>query len=213
MAGNTKVEIHEHYNVEHPRSKAQSIDISAEINHKTLNKTVFLELKSSSSIFSKNKVDLGTMHLLTYGDFTFDKDAKVLDLGCGYGVIGIALKKLYPKYDVVLSDLNRRAVELSKKNAKSNNADVKVIQSDLFFKLKDKFDIIVSNPPYIAGKDFIKSLIEESYKHLNNNGYIELVVMYNKGGKSIEKLMLDIFGNVDTIAKKSGYRIIKSIKQ
>jgi len=211
MARNNGVEIHEHYNVKNPKSSPENIQISAEITNKDLGKTIFLDLKSSSSIFSKKKIDLGTYNLLTYGNF--DNGKKVLDLGCGYGVIGITLKKLYPEYDVVLCDLNKRAIELSKKNARTNNTKVKVIQSDLFSKVKDKFDIIITNPPYVAGKEFLLKMLQESYEHLNDNGYIEIVVMYNKGGKSLEKAMNEIYGNVETLAKKSGYRILKSIKQ
>lgn len=206
---------HEHYNAENPKSKNKDIIITAEITNKKAKKTALLTLKSSSSIFSKEKVDLGTFNLLTYGDFDFPKkEAKILDLGCGYGVIGIALKKFYPDYDVFLSDINNRAIELSKENAKVNCADVTVLQSDLFEKFENgNFEIIVSNPPYIAGKEFLHHLLLKAKENLNPNGFIEIVMMHNKGGKSAMIKMKEIFGNVDVVAKKSGYIILKSYKR
>lgn len=215
MVSNNALNKHEHYNTINPSSSDKIILIKEVIKNKELNKEFNLLLKSSSSIFSKNKIDLGTLNFIKYGNFEHEKsNPTVLDLGCGYGVIAISIKKLYPLYDVFALDINNRAVKLSRINAKENNVDIIVKQSDLFQKFKNEsFDIIITNPPYIIGKEYIIELIKESKNHLNQNGYLELVVKYGKGGKSIEKFMIETFGNVQTIAKKSGYRIFKSIKE
>lgn len=213
MVSTNAVKKHEHYNTVNPLSKEELINITCNIKNKNVDKEYTAKIKSSASIFSKNKIDLGTFNLIKFGNFDHAKqDAKVLDLGCGYGIIGISIKKFYPFYDVYMSDINNRAIKLSRENAKENGVDVIVKQSDLFQKFKDdKFDIIITNPPYVIGKEYIIKLIKESKEHLSKNGYIELVIKYGKGGKTLENLMLDTFGNVEAIAKKSGYRVLKSI--
>lgn len=136
----------------------------------------------------------------------------VLDLGCGIGVVGIAIKKSFAKCNVVLTDINKRAVMVAKRNAKQNNVEVKIKQGDMYTKIKDKFDTILFNPPQHAGKDICMQMIQDSVKFLKKNGLLQVVARHNKGGKSFEKKMKEVFGNVKDIAKKGGFRIYVSEK-
>ena len=164
------------------------------------------DIYSAPGIFSKSKVDNGTRLLIEKAIVK----GKVLDLGCGNGIIGIALKKLNPELNVFVSDVNERAVEVSKMNSKG--LDIIAVKSDGFDNLKEKFDTILLNPPLAAGKDLCFRLIKESYAHLNKNGLFELVAKHNKGGKTYMKCMQEVFGNAKDIAKASGYRIYLSKK-
>jgi len=132
-------------------------------------------------------------------------------LGCGYGAIGIAIKKCLPKTEVTMTDINERAVSLAKKNAERNRVGVKVSSGDLYEPIgEEKFDVILVNPPYVAGREFCYKIIEESIKHLNPKGSLQLVARHNKGGAMLEKKMLEVFENVNTLAKKAGYRVYES---
>jgi len=112
-----------------------------------------------------------------------------------------------------MSDINKRAVFLARKNAKLNNLDIKITHSDGFEKIKQNFDIVLLNPPQLAGKQVCFRLIEQSFKHLNKDGYLELVARHNKGGKTLSENMKSLFGNVKDVAIKSGYRVYLSQKK
>ena len=163
------------------------------------------ELYSASGIFSKDKLDKGTKLLIE--NCVIESGWNVLDIGCGIGVIGIAVKLLNPSTEVMMSDINKRAVMISKKNIKLHKLDIEVIKSDLYAKIADKFDTILVNPPQTAGKDICFQIIDEAKNHLNNNGLLQLVARHNKGGSVLEKHMKEIFGNVEQIVKGSGYRV------
>jgi len=182
----------------------------------TLN-TVLLDLPftftTASGMFSVKRIDRGTEVLITYADV--DNDAQhILDLGCAYGAVGIALAK---KYGVraTLVDVNPRAVKYAKKNAVANQVgDLCTFKvTDGFAKLAEQqFDIILFNPPQHAGKQVCMQLITESKEHLQKGGSLQVVARHNKGGASFEKHMIDHFGNMEILARKSGYRVYKSIK-
>ncbi|MBC8500488.1 MAG: class I SAM-dependent methyltransferase [DPANN group archaeon] len=194
----------------HYYSKKQTSDLNLrEINIRIGN--IFFQLFSGSGIFSKKKLDKGTEVLLK--NLIVKNNWKVLDLGCGMGVVGIYVKKVFPKTNVVMSDVNKRAVYLTKKNANLNNLDVEVICSDGFEKIEESFDAILLNPPQVAGKEVCFKLIEDSFEHLNKSGLLELVARHNKGGKTLSEKMNSTFGNVKEIVKSSGYRVYISQKK
>lgn len=170
-------------------------------------------INSSSGIFSVKEIDFGTRLLIENAKIN---GRDVLDLGCGYGIIGIALKKNNPNIDMTMIDVNDRAVASAKDNCVSNGIDAKVLRSDIFShpELKSKmFDAILTNPPFSAGKKLCFQFIEEGAKHLNKGGLFQLVAPHNKGGESLKKKMLEVFGNAGEIAKKSGFRVYISIKK
>lgn len=165
---------------------------------------------SGSGTFSIRAVDAGTKLIANKAMIQDDWD--VLDLGCGYGVIGIVIANEFPNTNVIMSDINSRAVLLASENIeKYNLKNIKAIQSDLFKKMKEKkFDTIVCNPPYAAGRQLTFDMITQSKEHLKQNGLLQMVFRHQKGGKAVMEKMNEIFGNVKDIAKKSGYRIYVS---
>ncbi|MBI2653509.1 class I SAM-dependent methyltransferase [Candidatus Woesearchaeota archaeon] len=168
------------------------------------------EFYTASGIFSKEKVDKGTLALAE--NMIVNENDKVLDIGCGIGIIGIVAAKLH-NANVVISDINKRAVMLAKKNVELNRIEAEVYQGNLYEKIKDNdFDVVLSNPPQTAGKEVCFQLIEQSKNHLKTNGSLQLVARHNKGGKTLNRKMQEVFGNINVIAKKSGYCVYKSVK-
>jgi len=169
------------------------------------------EFYTASGIFSKERIDKGTLILAE--SMVVSKNQKVLDIGCGIGVLGIAASRLF-NADVVMSDINKRAVMLAKMNIKLSNINAEIYQGSLYEKIKDNdFDVVLSNPPQTAGKELCFELIEKSKKHLKHNGTLQLVARHNKGGKTLSEKMKEIFGNVKVIEKKSGYWVYLSVKE
>ena len=121
----------EHYFSDKPKSRKKDSIISCTIN------SMGFKFHTSSSVFSKNHIDKGTELLIKKCSI---HGKKILDIGCGYGPIGIVLKKLYPEAEIIMTDINERALELAKKNAKENNVEADVIKSDLYKNIDGKFD-------------------------------------------------------------------------
>ena len=139
----------EHYYTKSPESKLVIKKIK--FNNK--------EFYSASGLFSLNKVDNGTELLIK----KCQVNGKVLDLGCGYGIIGLILKLTNPELELVFSDVNERAVKITKKNLGVYNLKCKTIQSNSFENIKEEFNVILLNPPQTAGKKLCFKLIEDSY--------------------------------------------------
>jgi len=197
----------EHYFTEKPKSKSRKTSFKTRISGNDI------IINSSSGIFSVREIDFGTRLLIENAKIN---GTEILDLGCGYGIVGIALKKITPDINITMIDVNERAVKVSIENCESNNIDAKVLRSDIFShpELKDKkFDTILTNPPFSAGKKLCFQFIEQSTQHLNKNGLFELVAPHNKGGESLKRKMLEVFGNAGELAKKSGFRVYISIKK
>ncbi len=164
-----------------------------------------LTFHTSSSMFSPNRIDTGTNILIENAIVL--KDTDVLDLGCGYGAVGLALAKVEPSIRLVMADVNERAIKLCRKNADVNNIPADVRQSDGFAHVPELFDTILLNPPQTAGKKLCEKLISESFEHLKLNGTLQLVARHQKGGREFEKFMQELFGNVEEVAKESGFRV------
>lgn len=194
-----------HYYSKHQDSELKLKKIKAKLRGKSF------ELYTGSGVFSKEKVDKGSELLVN--SCILNDGQKILDLGCGYGVVGISIAKAYPNSKIVMVDVNLRAVKLAKMNLKLNNiSNTKVLNSNIFEKINQKFNTIIVNPPQKAGKDLCFKMIEESKNHLENKGLFQLVARHNKGGKTLEKKMHDVFGNVKETAKQGGYRVYVSIQ-
>ncbi len=167
---------------------------------------------TSSSVFSKDRIDRGS-EILIKNCIIHDNDF-ILDLGCGYGPVGTVIGKLNPNTRVLMTDVNERAVYLSKKNLELNkvkNAETRV--SSIYSTINQKFDTILSNPPQSAGKKVCMEMIEKAKDHLKENGRLQVVARHNKGGKEFLKKMNEIFGNAETIAKESGYHVYLSVNR
>ncbi len=169
------------------------------------------EFYSGSGVFSKKKVDNGTRVLVE--NCVVKNNWKILDLGCGYGVVGIVIAKIFPKTTILMVDVNKRALKLAKMNLELNNVDnVEVKYSNLYSAVKEKFNTIVVNPPITAGRKLCFSIIEESKEHLEKDGLLQLIARHRKGGKMLGEKMLEVFGNMEEKTKSGGYRLYVSRK-
>lgn len=171
-----------------------------------------MKFMTDSGVFSKTGVDYGSRVLIEA--LEIDKTAKVLDVGCGYGPIGLSAAKLAPQGHVTMIDINERAVQLSTENAKLNGiANVTVLQSDLFASVKDEhFDVIVTNPPIRAGKATVHRIFEEGSQLLNEGGGMWIVIQKKQGAPSAKEKLEQLFAEVIEVTKDKGYRIFKAIK-
>jgi len=160
---------------------------------------------TDTGVFSKGAVDFATNILL---ENLPDLSGEVLDLGCGYGCIGIVLSKIHGEnIKVTMSDVNERAVELAKKNAGRNGVKAVAVKSDGFENLPEKFDNIILNPPIHAGKSVIYKIYEEVYNHLKPNGSFFIVIQKKHGALSHKEKLEEIFGreNCFTLYSKKGF--------
>jgi 16S rRNA (guanine1207-N2)-methyltransferase len=190
----------EHYYSKNPTSKTVEKIFEFGV------KGVKLQFKSVSGVFSFGNPDRASVVLVR--NFPENATGDLLDLGCGYGFIGISLKVKDPDINLFMSDINERAFEYAKMNAKNNNVSAVVRSGDGFEPWKEMtFDFIVFNPPMAAGKKVWVKLIEESRKHLKANGSIVCVGIHNTGGSAIEREMKRIFGKVSTLVKDGGIRV------
>src|SRR3989344_790913 len=195
----------EHYYSEEQKSPLNIKKIVQSIRGKDF------EFYTASGVFSKNKVDNGTLALAE--SIIIGKNSKVLDVGCGIGILGIFAAKSF-NADVVMTDINKRAVMLAKKNLELNGVKADIYQGSLYKNIKENdFDAVLSNPPQTAGKDVCFELIEKSKNYLKISGTLQIVARHNKGGKTLSKKMEEVFGNVMVIARKSGYSVYMSIKK
>jgi 16S rRNA (guanine1207-N2)-methyltransferase len=163
-------------------------------------------------VFSKSMIDFGSRVMLD--SMTLTKDQKtVLDIGCGYGALGISLKMLHSHLKVEMVDVNNRAVTLCKKNIEQNQlSDITVYKSNLFEKVNGTFDVIVTNPPIRAGKAVVQQILEESYKYLNTKGELWVIIQKKQGAPSAKKKMEEVFTNVEVVKRDKGYYLLKSVK-
>ena len=164
------------------------------------------EFYSGSGVFSKKKVDSGT-RILTENCIV-EKNWKILDLGCGYGVIGVVIGKMFPKTTVLMVDVNKRALKLAKMNIELHNIEnAEVKYSNLYSAVKEKFNTIIVNPPITAGRKLCFRIIEEAKEHLEKDGLLQLIAKHRKKGKMLGEKMLEVFGNMEEKAKSGGYRL------
>jgi len=164
------------------------------------------EFYSGSGVFSKKKVDSGTKILVE--NCIVKNGWKILDLGCGYGVIGVVIGKIFPKTTVLMIDVNKRALKLAKMNIELHNIEnAKVKYSNLYSGIKEKFNTIIVNPPITAGRKLCFRIIEEAKEHLEKDGSLQLIAKHRKGGKMLGEKMLEVFGNMEEKTKSGGYRL------
>jgi len=194
---------HEHYYTTQPSSKLKPQTFTTTLRDQKLTFT------TGSGVFSPKKIDLGTRILIEHA--RVQPGQRLLDLGCGYGPVGIAFANTA---DVTMIDINERATQLAKQNAKKNNVDVAVKTGNMYEPVQEeRFDVILLNPPQTAGRKLCNEMIAQAKHHLETGGTLQVVARHQKGGKQFEKHMQEIFGNVETIKKQSGYRIYLSTLQ
>ncbi|MBD2844733.1 class I SAM-dependent methyltransferase [Paenibacillus sp. IB182496] len=172
-----------------------------------------LRLATDSGVFAKAGVDYGSRQLIEA--MVIPPGAQVLDVGCGYGPIGISAALLEPSSSVTMVDVNERAVELASENAANNDArNVEVLQSDLFESVQGRqFDVIVTNPPIRAGKAVVHRIFEEGASLLTANGSMWVVIQKKQGAPSAKAKLERLFGEVEEAAKAGGYKVLRASRK
>ena len=164
-------------------------------------------------VFSKGELDYASRLLIE----TFDAlmlPGDILDVGCGYGAIGIALASNRPNDQVHMIDVNLRAVDLAKRNTELNGVkNTRAYESDCFQLVDTKFAHIVSNPPIRAGKKVVHQILEEAFDYLEEEGTLTIVIGKHHGAASAQAKMLEVFGNAERIQRKKGFWILQSVKE
>ena len=148
---------------------------------------------TDNGVFCKDYVDYGSQELLKAIEKQGEMGSRVLDLGCGYGVIGIVLKKMYPDSRLTLAEINPRSLQLAEENSGVEG---------------NTFTDIVTNPPIRAGKEIVHRMFEEGYEHLEDNGRLWVVIRKQQGASSAKKKIEEVFGNCEILQKSKGYYIL-----
>lgn len=179
-----------------------------------------VSLYSADGVFSKDRLDFGSRLLLKAAkvyieDRVFESTEsklEILDLGCGIGVIGIALALEFPFVRVKLTDINERAAHLSRLNVKLHSLEdrLKVFSGDKFEKIEGKFDLILTNPPIRTGKDNVRSLLIGARSYLKDGASLMAVIQKKQGAESYAKILSEAYGNVDLVMRDKGYQIFQS---
>lgn len=166
---------------------------------------VSFDFNTDNGVFSKGELDFGT-ELLIKNVLKMHLEGTILDLGCGYGPIGIIIKKITDA-NIIMSDVNRRALHLTKMNAKKNNVNVEVVESDGYENIGEMFDYVISNPPIRIGKKLLYKLLIDTKEHLKKHGEMVIVVRKEQGALSLIRDM-SVYYDVKVIDKEKGFLII-----
>ena len=177
-------------------------------NRRQIN-TIINDLKLNfivdNGVFSKKGLDFGTRTLLENIDLTKMK-GDILDFGCGYGPIGIYLKKKV-NANIDMIDISERAIALAKANAKLNKVDVNIFKSNIYENITKKYDIIITNPPIKVGKKILYDILFNAKEHLKETGEIWLVINKSNGAKSLTR-DLQKWYDVTIVTKNKGFYIL-----
>ncbi len=171
------------------------------------------EFVTDRGVFSYGAVDRGTRLLLEALEIL--PTDEVLDVGCGYGVVGIVAASRAPKGRAVLVDVNERAVMLAAQNAQHNRVhNVEVLAGDLYEPVRGRqFDVVVTNPPIRAGRAVLRALVQGAREHLRPGGRFFLVARTAQGARTLGRMVGEIFGNVQEVARGGGYRVYRAVRE
>ncbi|MFP3719616.1 class I SAM-dependent methyltransferase [Niallia circulans] len=197
---------------EHYYSRTQNVNSDPNYWNFTL-KGNTIRFKTDNGVFSKKEVDFGSRLLIE--TYTLpDLDGDILDVGCGYGPIGLSIAKTSPNRMVHMVDVNLRAIELAEENARQNGVEnVRIYESDRLLRVKGKkFASILTNPPIRAGKKVVHDIFEQSYDCLLPNGELWVVIQKKQGAPSAIAKLEEFFKEVNVVEKKKGYFIIQAKK-
>lgn len=201
VLGFLSVKFMSHYHQFDKKLKSLEKQISYHFNNLTFS---FI---TDYGVFSMDHIDQGSnvlLHAIDIKDYSH-----ILDVGCGYGVLGCVLKTLYSKANVTMFDVNPRAVALAKKNT-AHLEDVVVVESD--FVPEGLYDLVVMNPPIRAGKKVIFDLYTQIYRHMTSEGTLYIVISKRHGAPSHQTFLKTMFDEVNRVEKSKGYDVYKAIK-
>ncbi len=170
-----------------------------------------LRLTADNGVFSKDGVDKGSDLLIRSLP---DWQGRMLDLGCGYGPVGLSLALKHPGSSVVMADINARAVALARQNAAANRiTGVTVLQSDGFAAVEGSFGLIATNPPIRAGKAVFFPWCESARDRLEPCGWFYAVIRKKQGAESCARHLAEVFGNCETVARSGGFHVLRAQKR
>src|SRR5712691_2360134 len=195
----------EQYFSKRPASRRRPSEIEAVIRGNTFT------FRTDAGVFSRGELDRGTQLLIDA--LEIGACETVLDLGCGYGAIGIVAASLSEGGRAFLTDVNERAVSLARKNIAGNGiANAEVRRGPMYEPVSDMlFDKIVCNPPIRAGRKVVDGIIAEAPAHILENGSLWLVARTRQGADSIRSRMASAFGNAEIVKRGSGFKVIRSV--
>jgi len=170
-------------------------------------KMIFL---TDAGVFSKKMVDFGSQLLLKC--LEVNQGETVLDVGCGYGPLGLSLAKAYG-VQATMVDINNRALDLARQNAERNKVEATIFQSNIYEQVKGNFEHVISNPPIRAGKQVVHEIIEKSKDFLEAGGDLTIVIQKKQGAPSAKSKMEEVFGNCEIVKKDKGYYILRSVNE
>lgn len=183
---------------------------------KSNEKTVHVNIKNNvytfitdNNVFSKRGLDFGTRTMLESIDLN-NITGDILDFGCGYGPVGIYIKS-NTNSNVDMVDINERAIELAKKNAKLNMVDVNIYYSDIYSEVTKKYDYIITNPPIRVGKEILYKILVGALDHLKDNGKLIFVINKDQGAKSTMEY-LKTYYDVQILDKNKGFYVFQCQK-
>lgn len=169
----------------------------------------WMKFLTDAGVFSKKMIDFGSQVLLSC--LSFQQGEMVLDVGCGYGPLGLSLVKAQGVHATMV-DVNTRALDLAQKNAALNKVEAKIFQSNVYDEVEGCFDHIISNPPIRAGKKVVHEVLSGSFDYLNPGGDLTIVIQKKQGAPSAKAKMEEVFGNCEILKKDKGYYILRSEK-
>ena len=165
---------------------------------------------TDAGVFSKKMIDFGSQLLLKC--LEVNQGETVLDVGCGYGPLGLSLAKAYG-VQATMVDINNRALDLARQNAERNKVEATIFQSNIYEQVEGHFDHVISNPPIRAGKQVVHEIIEKSKDFLEIGGDLTIVIQKKQGAPSAKSKMENVFGNCEVVKKDKGYYILRSVKE
>ncbi|WP_428910379.1 class I SAM-dependent methyltransferase [Niallia sp. Krafla_26] len=197
---------------EHYYSRTQNVESEPKYWNAEL-RNIKLRFKTDNGVFSKGDIDFGSKLLIETFQMP-ELQGDILDVGCGYGPIGLTIAKSWEERRVYMVDVNARALQLAKDNSGLNGIqNTTIIESDCLSSVMDqKFAVILTNPPIRAGKKTVHKIYEQSAQCLLPNGELWVVIQKKQGAPSTIEKLSSLFGDVEVIVKKKGYFIIKATK-
>ena len=193
--------MNDHYYTESPSSQSHPAEARFDYRGRAFT------LISDAGVFSRGELDSGTRILLSA--LPDRLQGRVLDLGCGWGPVGVLAGAGWPQARVTMADVNPRALALARRNAEQNGVRAEAVLSDGFDNLEGSFDLIALNPPIRAGKETVYRLFMEAAEHLSPNGALCIVIRKQQGAPSAQKYLSGLFHSVQTIARKGGYHVFQ----
>lgn len=195
----------EHYFTSETKTKSEWRELNYTYKDK---KFIFI---SDNGVFSKNHLDVGSLSLIDAYLERNNSSKEILDLGCGYGTIGIIISKITGSF-VDMVDVNKRSLHLTEINIKKNKVCCESFYSDAYSEVSKKYDVILTNPPIRAGKEKVLEFLTGALDHLKDDGELWYVIRKDQGAKSITKILENLY-QIEQIEKNKGFYIYQAKKR